>query len=334
MSLFEKLSTVEKPFTDLEKENMSTDDLTLKTKFGFNAGKHTFSSKSVFGMAGAKAAASHEYTLKHQCSKVTAEFKHNNAGTTSAEIEGNLHTQDKLSVSAYVKSTLEESQASRKMVNTAKLRVSHSDNVSVFLGLEDHNCCSKEAPVYSIEGSYGHVIEGIKLAITGYTSYNSETKYLQRSRFFIKGVKGDFSGFFHLNILKGLFPVPVKAEDKNKVTEKTDKPVETSDQTLMDVSLKFVNVFDKKTKVGGSLDYNLSDQSSKATLSASHSLDKVKLNAKLSTDNTFTAGITSTFDDITISAAARTTLNSEGENEKKKQWLTYKLGVSAEFSRV
>lgn len=93
-----------------------------------------------------------------------------------------------------------------------------------------------------------------------------------------------------------------------------------------------------KTRLGGSLIHNVSSKETNATFAGSLALDKVRVNAKVSTDRSFTAGLTSVQDDITLNFVANSTLGSATEKvwetEVPRYWLNYRFGLSAEFNRL
>jgi len=319
----EFMDNFDRTFDDFEKEGLSLDDFLLKTKFNFNSGKLNFSSKSKFALAGAKSRLAHEYTLKHKCPKMTAEFKHTASGTTSLEAEGSLFRQNDLEVTGLAKTELDQGADRRNLSTKVQLRVHHRNNALVSAGVENWNTLNGAPHLYSAYGSYGHVADGTRLTFNGYLSYNALLSFAPLARFFVKATRGDLTGLVVANVNRR----QVEAEDKSKKVEND-----------VDLQLRFLNTVDSKTRVGGTLSYDVGSKVTNAVFVASHALDRVRLNARVSTDRSFTAGITSTFDDVTLNFAANSTLGSAtekvGETETQRYWVDYRFGLSAEFNRL
>lgn len=318
----EFFESFDRSFDDFEKEGMSLDDFLLKTKFNFNSGKLAFSSKSKFTLQGAKSSVGHEYTLKHKCSKLSAEFKHTASGNTTLEAEGSLFKQNDVEVSSLVKIELDQGADRRNCSEKVQLRLHHRNNALVSAGVENWNCLAGAPHLYSAYGSYGHTVDGARVTLNGYLAYNAGLQFAPLARFFVKGVKGDFTGLVVANVNRKL----VEVEEKKSV------------ESNVDLAFRFHNVVDAKTRVGGTLTHDLASKVTNAVFAASHAMDKVRLNMKVSTDRSFTAGITSTFDDVTLNFAANSSLGGAvekvGEVDVPRYWANYKFGLSAEFNRL
>jgi len=298
--------------------------LLLKTKFAFNNGKLNFSSKSKFSL-GTKSGVDHEYTLKHKCSRLSAEFKHTASGETSLETENKCFSREDVEVGAYTKVTLDQGENRRNLNANVQLRVHHKNNALLALGVDRWNPLVGAPSLLTAYGSYGHTVDGTRLTFNSYLNFDLATKFAPLVRFFVKGNKGDFTGLVVANVNRRLVE---NSEDR-------DHPKVCND---VDLAFRFHNVVDSKTRVGGTLTHDLNSKTTNAVLAGSHHMDKVRLNGKISTDRSCTVGITSTFDDLTLNFVAASTLGGavekSGETETARFWVNYRFGLSAEFNRL
>jgi hypothetical protein len=308
-------------YDDFEKEGMNLEDLLLKSKFNFHQGKLTFSSKSKFNI-GSKVSANHEVGLKHKCSKISIDFKSKTGGENTLEIEGDSYKKEHITVAGYVKSVNNLSENKNSGDTKASVRIHHKDNLLLTLGVENWKCCNGGPKDFVIGGSFGKRVEEVKLTFNTLFNFNIDTKFLKLARFFVKGNKGDLTGLFLVNANRS-----ESGEGEKKVTTQA-----------FDLALKFTKQVCPKTKVGGSLSHNIDDQKTEVALVGSHQFDRLRLNAKVSTERDLTLGVTSVQDDITFSFAAKSSLGSasedSGETKKSKYWVNYKFGASVEFNRV
>jgi len=311
-------------FDNFEKDGFNFEDLLLKTKFGFKGGKYTFSSKSKFNF-GAKNSAVHEYGLKHKCPRGTIDFKHKAQGETSVESDTKCLAKDNITLNSFSKFTLDQGQDRNKLTADVMFRVHHKDNALVSFGAEKWNPYAGAPNVLSLHTSYGSVYEGTNLTFNTYLNFDLQNKFVPTAKFLVKGQKGDLTGYF------------LAAVKRNQVeTDEKDKPILINQ--AVDATVKFIKTIDQGKKYGGALTYSLEKKETNASVFASHSMDRVKCNAKISTDRTLSLGITSAFDDLTLGFSAKTSLNSKtekvGEADLTKHWANYKFGLTAEFTRL
>jgi len=323
MSLTNYWETYDRSYDEFEKEGFNLDDVLAKTKFAFG-GKYTFSSKSKFNF-GAKTSASHEYGLKRKCEHAQIDFKHKDKGETSIEADVKAFKKDDVKVNVYSKVVVDQGADRCNSNVTAMLRVHHKDNALVSFGVENWKACQGSPSTLTAYGSFGKVKDGAKLSANGYVNLDLKTKFVPLVRFLATAQKGDVRGYFQANLNRA----QVETDDSEKKT--------VVNQTV-DVVAKVIKDVDAKTKVGGVFDYNLENKQMNAAIVGSKVIDKVRLNARLSTDRSLSAGITSAYDDITLGFAAKANLNSVtekvGEADHTRHYATYKFGLSAEFNRV
>lgn len=302
-------------YSDFEKEGMNLEDLLLKSKFGFNAGKLTFSSKSKFNLG---KNASHEISLKHKCSKLTAELKTKTGGENTLEVEADLYKKDDIKVGLFANSTYKLSECSCDCNTKAHFRVHHKDNALVTLGLENWDCCKGIPKDLVVGTSFGKVNDGHKFTVNTKFNFNIDSKFLQLAQFFVKGTKGDFTGLFNANLNR--------------------QAAEGGATQDMDFSFRFTKQLDDKVKVGGSLTHEVNSKKTNFAVVGSKQFDRVRVNGKVSSDRDLTVGITSVQDDITFSFAAKSTLacktQKEGDAEKVRHFVNYGFGATVEFTRI
>jgi hypothetical protein len=314
----------DRKYEDFEKEGLNFDDLLVKSKFLFLNGKYTFSSKSKFNF-GAKNSAVHEYGIKHKTQSHTLEFKHKANGEISFEADAKCVEKDQLTMRTLSKITLDQGE-NRKNVNAdVMMRFHHKNNALLSLGVENWSPLKGSPETFSFYTSYGHNAEVANVSFNTYFNFNVTHNFLPQAKFLMHGQKGDTTGYLQANLNRK----QVETDDI-----KTPKVIAQA----VDLVLKVVQTFNSKTKLAGSVRYNLDDKKTDATIVASHLVDRVKINAKLSTDRSFSVGVTSVFDDVTLSFAAKSVLKTAtekvGEAETTKHWADFKFGLSAEFNRL
>ena len=119
-------------------------------------------------------------------------------------------------------------------------------------------------------------------------------------------------------------------------TNETENPIHINQ--AIDLLAKVVKVIDPKKRFGATIAYNLESKKSDVAVYWSQVLDRVRLNARVTTDRALTVGITSAFDDVTVNFAAGSVLNTKvetvGEVETRNHWANFNFGLTVEFNRV
>lgn len=317
--------TFDRPYDSFEKEGLNLDDLQVKSKLNFNSKKNTFSSKSRFNF-GEKTSAAHEYGLTHKCECGVYDFKHKAQGETSLEVDAKALTKDKVTLKAYSKLVLDQGVNKKNFTADVLLRVHHQNNALLAFGVEKWNALNGAPEAVSAYTSYGHKNNDSQVIFNTYFNYNIKSKFVPQAKFLLSGSQGDLAGYVQANV------------NRTQVTQDNDETKPKISQNSFDVIAKFIKVHDLKTKFGSAIKYNVDSKKTDAAVFASHSLDRVKVNARASTDNSLTVGITSVFDDLTLSFAAKSTLKNVedvvGETKTKRNYADFKFGLSAEFNRV
>lgn len=314
----------DRSYDDFEKEGLNLDDLLLKSKFAFLSGKYTFSSKSKFAF-GTKNSAAHEYSLKHKCDTATINLKHKANGETTIDSDAKCYTKDNLTLRSYSKFVLNQNEKSKNLDATVMLRFHHKKNALFSVGVENWSALNGSPDTLTAYTSYGNVNNGANLVFNTYLNYNFVHKFLPRATFLLRAEKGDVHGYLQANV------------NRNRVeTNETENPVHINQ--AIDLLAKFVKVIDSKKRLGATVTYNLENKKSDAAIYFSHVLDRVKLNARVTTDRRLAVGITSAFDDVTINFAAGSVFNSKtetsGEVETRNHWADFNFGLTVEFNRV
>lgn len=316
----------DRPYDSFEKEGLNLDDFQVKSKLAFNNGKNTFSSKSKFNF-GQKNSAAHEYGIVHKCPKGVFDFKHKAAGETTLESDIKTLQKEKVTLKTYSKLVLNQKGEGKKdFAADILLRIHHQNNALLAFGVENWDALNGSPKTVSVYTSYGHRANSAEVIFNTYFNYNIAQKFLPQAKFLLSGTQGDLAGYLQANV-NG-----VQVNQEND----TNKPLIT--QNSFDVILKLIKIQDLKTKFGTAVKYNVDTKKTDAAIFASHVLDRVKLNAKVATDNSLTVGVTSVFDDVTLNFSAKSTLNNveelTGETKTKKYYTNYKFGYSVEFNRV
>lgn len=214
------------------------------------------------------------------------------------------------------------------------VRVHHRNNALFSLGVENWSPCqllswcsgSALPSVASAFASYGKELEGVNVSFNAFAHYNLANSFLPYWTFFLKAVKGNFTWLFQANLNREV----VENKENNESTQTVNNSV--------DLVFRFIKTLNNNTSFWWNLNYDMTSKKTDATFVASHQLDKVKLNAKLQTDNSLTVGLTSTNNDVTLNFVAKSTLQwaleKVGEKETLKKWVGYKFWLSAEFNRL
>lgn len=312
----------DRSFDDFEKEGFNLDDLLVKSKSVFSGSKTTFSSKSKFNF-GVKNSAVHEYSVKRKLQSGNLEFKHKDNGETTLEADSQILTKDKVSLNSFSKFIFTQSENKKSLIGNVMFRVHHKNNSLISFGVEDWNSLEGRPKFISAYTSYGHKADKLNLNLNTYFNFDLENKCLPLAKFLVKGEKDNFTGYLQANLTR-----------VHEAPEEKEKPVVIVQ--AVDLVAKFVNVLDSKTKVGGALKYNVENKNSEAAIFASHSLDRVKLNAKVDTNRTLSFGVTSAFDDVTLNFASKSVLNvtNPADSEKRNSWVNFKFGATVEFNRL
>lgn len=314
----------DRSYDDLEKEGLNLDDLLVKSKFAFLNGKYTFSSKSKFAF-GVKNSASHEYSLKHKCQRATINLKHKAVGETTVDADAKCYNKDNLTLRTYSKFVLNQNEKNKNLDATVMLRFHHKDNALFSVGVENWSALNGSPDTVTAYTSYGNNNNGANLVFNSYFNYNFIHKFLPKATFLVRAEKGDIHGYLQANVIR------------NRVeTNETENPVHINQ--AIDLLAKVVKVIDPKKRLGATIAYNLENKKSDVAVYWSQVLDRVRLNARVTTDRALTVGITSAFDDVTINFAAGSVLNTKvetvGEVETKNHWANFNFGLTVEFNRV
>ena len=314
----------DRSYDDFEKEGLNLDDLLLKSKFNFLNGNYTFSSKSKFAF-GLKNSASHEYSLKHKGRAATINLKHKASGETTVDADSKLYAKDNLTLRSFSKFVLNQNERKKNLDATVMLRFHHKNNALLSLGVENWSALNGSPDTVSAYTSYGQNTDGANLVFNTYLNYNFVQKFLPKATFLVRAEKGDIHGYLQAAVSR-----------TRKETDEAENPVRIDQE--IDLLAKFVKVIDSKKKVGATIAYNLESKKSDAAIYFSHVLDRVRLNARVTTDRALTVGVTSAFDDVTVNFAAGSVLNTKtetvGELETKTHWADFNFGLTVEFNRV
>jgi hypothetical protein len=314
----------DRSYDDLEKEGLNLDDLLVKSKFAFLNGKYTFSSKSKFAF-GTKNSASHEYSLKQKLQNATINLKHKASGETTIDADAKCYTKDNLTLRTFSKFVLNQNEKSKNLDATVMLRFHHKENNLLSVGFENWSALNGSPENITAYTSYGHNKNDAKLVFNTYLNYNFVQKFLPKASFLLRAEQGDVHGYLQANV------------NRNRVeTNETENPVHINQ--AIDLLAKVVKVVDSKQKVGATIGYNLESKKSDVAVYWSKVLDRVRLNARVTTDRALTVGVTSAFDDVTVNFAAGSVLNTKtetvGEVETKNHWADFNFGLTVEFNRV
>lgn len=330
--LVEHWEVFDKPYKIFEDDGLSTDDLSVKSRFSFVGGKYTFTGKHKFNF-GEKNKAAHDYTLRHKCPRAQIDFKHKGAGETVLEGHAHCLKKDDITFDTWFKFLLDQGENRVKQNVDVMFRFLHKNNNLLSVGIEDWNPSSGSPEAFSVYSSHGHIHDGAHLTFNTFFNFNFKNKFLPHARFMFKAKKGDVDGYIRANVNR----TQVDTKGTTEETKEADAAKTTVNQAV-DLVAKFNKSFEGGKKLGGIFNYDLDSKKADVSIIGSHDRGNVKLKGKLGSDRTLTVGIQSIHDDITIGCVAKSTLNSKtekvGEADVTKHWCTYKLGAHVEFQRV
>lgn len=312
-------------YDDFEKEGMNLNDLQLKNKFNFKAGKHTFSSKSRFDV-GTKSKVSHELGFKTKCSGGFVDIKAKNNGEVSLDTDNQCIVKDDVILRSYSKFVFEQNEAKKNLNADVMMRVHHKDNALFSFGCEKWNVCAGAPTTASVYGSYGHNVEGTRFTGNMYVNYDIKNKFVPLAKFFVRAQKDKLHGFIQANI-----------NSTQNTVEDTEKPKTVTSQKY-DLVARVFNQVNDTCKAGLTLKYNVDAKKADVVLSGSHVADRVKFNGKIESDKSVTVGVTSVMDDVTVAFAARSALMTVTEKvedkDVNKYHANFNFGLTAEFNRL
>lgn len=319
----------DKEYDDFFKQGLNFDDFLLKTKFKFNK-NYTFSSKSKFKL-GEKSSLSHEYGVKHSCSRGSVEFKHKESGEETLEVDQRLADKDDFSVSTLSKVVYSKSEKNCVCNVNSMLRIHHKNNALFSFGLENWNPCSGRPNEVSSYGSYFLNHDLGRFTFNAFTNFRVSEHLLTNFKFLVRREGNDnLNGYLLVNVDRSL----VDATPQNSSDTETKQVVKNSASVL----LKALKTVDSTTKLGAALNYDVDTKQTNAVLASSHNLEGVRVNARLGSDRTLDLGLTSVNNDLTLNFSAHTELKSStekvGETDVTKFWPAFKFGLTAEYQRL
>lgn len=213
----------------------------------------------------------------------------------------------------YLKSTLNAQGNLTGLNSNFELRMNFKHFAFLGLGVNGISKVGGMPKSLSLSTSYGKFLRGHRLTINTLFDYNLKSKNLSNFKFLLKMKKSEFTGF-------------VCAE-----SSKNEKAM-----TQNDVSLKCIYQLNDQVKLGLSASKDLTKQTSVTSFLYSRFFDRVRVNARLDSTNSFSLGITSIYKGITISAAIKTDLVKKASDwNKNVNWgINHKFGFSAEISNL
>lgn len=328
--LTEYWETYDQDYDGFVKEGLSLDDFLLKSKWNFHNGNVTFKSKSAYNFTQKGATAAHDLSVKAKVgNNSTVEVKQK-ASEQTVETNLDFGQRDDLNLGAYGNFVLNQNESQRVARAKFHLRGHYRDNVLLSLGVEDWNPLVGAPNLLSAGTSYGHLTPEVHATINTYWIFNLESRILSQFRFFLAGKRNKFNGRLEATVNRSL------QERQTNVPDNKENPLAVNQE--VDVRLSFTHECNKNTKYGGDLSYSLQNQNLQANVVVRQNLDRVRLNGKLSTDRSLTVGVTSVYDDLTLTFAARGNLNSVeekvGDKSQHRYWVGYRFGLSLECNRL
>lgn len=324
--LTEFWETYDRDHDSFMKEGMTLDDLNLRGKFNFTAfdRKWTAKTKSRFNFGAKGPQAAHEASVKGSFGKSNVEIKDKHHGESSVEANLDFGEKDNFTLGTYAYLNVNQNENQRVVDAKLHLRTHYRDKCLLSFGVEGWDPLRGVPSLLSLGTSYGHLTPEVHAIFNTYFIFNVQTKFLTNAKFFLQGRRENFLGRVEASLNRSL---PESTTDGS--------PAVNQD---VDVTVSFSNQYDSNTKYGGDLSYNTGKKEVNGNLAFSKKLDRVRVNGKVSSDRSMTMGLTSVYDDLTISFAGKYTLNRGTEQvedkEVNKYWVGYKFGASLEFSRI
>jgi hypothetical protein len=329
--LTENWESYSRPHDDFMREGLDLEDFLLKSKLNFHNGNLTFKSKSKFNFTQKGAQAAHELSVKGKVgNNSTVEVVNKNSGETNVEANLDFGERDNFTLGAFGNFKLNQNDSQKQADTKFHLRAHYKDTGLLSFGLENWDPINGQPNLLSAGTSYGHLTPEFNAVLNTYFVFNIQSRMLSSVRLFLAGKKDKFNGRLEARVTRTL------PEVTNTTTTNVTEPIKVNQD--VDVKLSFSNDYDSKTRYGGDISYTLLDKITKANIAVRHKMDRVRLNGKLSSDKTLTCGISSVHDDLTISFAARSTLNNVVEKvldkEVSRYWVGYKFGLALECNRI
>jgi len=247
-------------------------------------------------------------------------------------LDGNfqIYHKDDLYLSLFSKNQYTQKDAVRSSDNRIQLRVHHSNNKIFSIGVEKWNTFESSHPdLLSLWGVCGHLLaDGTQVMGGVGAGYSLGSKSLAYHKYLLGWKHKKCSGYLETSF------------SHETVTE---EHAETKVKTTKDVLKKRVNLFsdsniNDKIKVSGELKIDLDNpKQPEATFASEYKIDdSTTLKKKISTDRSFTTGITHNYKNFVLfNITCRVSLKegkTEGENPKKFNIPQYKFGVQVDFN--
>jgi len=320
-------------FEDDEIERFYTplNDFAAKSKLKFNRGKFLFRSNSTLNLL-PSTTCFHQYRFIHNGEKSRTEFNHNSRGETSLEYESNLASKNNLEFGTYVHMILDQGEYRRNFASKIQGRLHFKDFFLFSLGVENWDFFASSPKTYSGYFSFGKTFkaknseEKKRVSFNTYLSYDNLINQLSGLKLYLIANSSNY---------RGIFEIDTKNTPNESSTTEGEKLAVNHD---VKVNIKVNYSPSEKTLLGLNFSHDVNSKTSDTQLSCAHKVDRVNLIGKFSTDRTLVFGISSEFDDVKLSFAAKSTLGCKtvklGENEITKHWVDYKFGVAAEMNRI
>lgn len=265
-------------------ENLSTDDFLLKGKYNFLGKTLKLSGKTKLNTTkDGRLASSADYSITHNLSPVSSYMVTHKPDSVTLDGNFKLYQQDKILLTLYANSKLEQNENKRELPTKMQLRFHHEDNKIISFGFEQLDPFKSASPkVLSTWGLFGgNLPNKFRFYAGAHTGFHLHNKTLLFHKYLVALKHRDVNGSLEF----GIAQVP----HKTKNAEGVEVDTFTNHRAI---AFKVNGLPVDKVKVGGDLHFNFDTKKLSTKVFGEYAVDALtNVKAKFENDHSLTLGI-------------------------------------------